>query len=69
MVERGTVVTAVDFKGRELRRRVWEDTGTGVLLCKEEEYQRALRDGDEARAAGFSKQDVTGAGGDDRQEA
>lgn len=69
MVERGTLVTAVDYKGRELRRRVWEDTGAGVLLCKEEEYQRALRDGDEARAAGFSKQAVIRTGGDDQQEA
>lgn len=57
-MERGTVVTVIAYKGARLRRRVWADTGKGVLVCSEAEYQRALREGSEAQAAGFSKSDV-----------
>lgn len=57
-MERGTEVTVRAFRGIRLRRRVWEDVGRGVLLTSEPEYQRAMRDGDEAKAAGFPKHDV-----------
>lgn len=76
-MERGTEVTVIAYKGVRLRRRVWEDTGPGLLLCSEQEYQRARHLGDEARAAGFPKEDVVevhgraGVRGDehDRREA
>lgn len=57
-MERGTEVTVRAFRGERLRRRVWEDVGRGVLLTSETEYQRAIREGDEARAAGFAKDDI-----------
>lgn len=31
----GTVVTVRAFGGKLLRRRVWEDLGKSVLICKE----------------------------------
>ncbi len=55
---RGTVVTVVALRGVRLQRRVWEDVGSGVLVCSEEDYRRALRLGEEPQAAGFPKQDV-----------
>ena len=58
ILERGTVVTVIAFGGKRLRRRVWEDTGEGVWICKEEEYQRAIREHDEANCSGFPKEDV-----------
>lgn len=44
------------FGGKKLRRRVWEDTGDAVFICSEEEYQRAIRQSDEANASGFPKE-------------
>ncbi len=38
--------------------RVWEDVGEGVLICREEEYQRAIREHNEANCSGFPKEDV-----------
>ncbi len=58
VLSRGTEVTVIAFGGERLRRRVWEDTGEGVLICREEEYQRAIREQDEANCSGFPKEDV-----------
>jgi hypothetical protein len=55
---RGTEVTVVAYGGERLRRRVWQDLGSGVLLCSEREYQRALGVGDEPQYSGFPKEDV-----------
>lgn len=57
-MERGTEVTVVAYGGIRLQRRVWEDTGAGVLVCAEDDYERAVRLGEEPPAAGFPKQDV-----------
>lgn len=68
MFERGMQVVVTAYEGRQVQRRVWEDAGDGVLVCSEEEYRRALRNKDEARAAGVSKHDVAEVVGNGRQE-
>ena len=66
-MERGAEVTVVAYRGERLRRRVWEDAGPGVLICSEEEYQRAMREGDEPLYVGFPREDVIAdAEGDER---
>jgi hypothetical protein len=57
-LSQGVVVTVRAFGDRKLRRRVWEDIGNVVLICTEEEYQRALHDNDEATCSGFPKEDI-----------
>jgi hypothetical protein len=58
VMNRGTKVTVIAFGGRNLRRRVWEDIGDVVLICTEEEYQRAIGNNDEATCSGFPKDDI-----------
>lgn len=41
-----------------ITRRVWQDVGRGVMICTEETYQTAIRDGYEVFAVGFPKEDV-----------
>jgi len=48
----------VEHGGKRLRRRVWEDVGEGILICTEEEYQRAIREQNEANSSAFPKEDV-----------
>ena len=57
-MNRGTKVTAIAYGGKHLRRRVWEDSGNGVMLCTEEGYQRALAMDEEPLCSGFPKSDV-----------
>ena len=57
-LKRGTVVTVIAFGGKRLCRRVWEDIGDVVLICTEEEFQRAIRNNDEATCSGFPKNDI-----------
>jgi hypothetical protein len=68
MLERGATVTVITYRGVPRRGRVWEDTGPGVLVCLEEEWQRALRAGEEPHCVGFPKRDVTEVMGDGQQE-
>ncbi len=69
MFERGTEVTVIAYRGVLLQRRVWEDTGPGVLVCTEEEWRRAERAGEEPLWSGFPKQDVIVRTEDDRVDA
>lgn len=55
LLEQGTEVTVRAFGGKELRRRVWEDLGDAILVCTEEEYQRAFHRHEEATCSGLSK--------------
>ena len=55
---RGTEVTVIAYRGKLLRRRVWEDTGKGVMVCSEEAYQHALMTGEEPLSSGFPKRDI-----------
>ena len=57
-LDHGMMVTVIAFGGKKLRRRVWEDIGDVVLICTEEEFQRALHHGDEATCSGFPKDDI-----------
>lgn len=57
-LRRGMQITIIGYRGVRKRVRVWEDADPGVLICSETEYRRALREGDEALAAGFPKQDI-----------
>jgi len=58
--ERGALVTVAAFGGVHLLRRVWDDSGEGILLCSEQEYQRALASGDEPLFVGFPKASLVG---------
>lgn len=58
-MKRGERVTVVAFRGNRLDRRVWEDVGAGVLVCSDDEYQKALQLGIEPQSSGFPKQDVS----------
>lgn len=40
-LQQGTEVTVI-FMGQQLRQRVWVDLETLILVCSDEEYQRAL---------------------------
>jgi hypothetical protein len=57
-LKRGTEVLVLAFGNKQLRRRVWEDLERGVAICREEEYQRACRDEDEATCTVFPKEDI-----------
>lgn len=55
---RGTEVIVLAFGDEKLRRRVWEDLKTGVAVCREKEYQRAIGEQDEAICSVFPKEDI-----------
>ncbi len=57
-LRRGMEITVSAFGGKQLRRRVWEDLGRSILVCKEEEYQQAITEQREAVCSGFPKEDV-----------
>ena len=57
-MQKGQKVDVLDFRGRQLSRRVWEDAGRGVLVCTEEGYLDAVQSDDEPPLVGFPKQDV-----------
>ena len=57
-LSQGTEVIVSAFGGKKLRRRVWEDIGDVVLICTEEEYQRAVRYNEEAIYSGFPQEDI-----------
>jgi len=55
---RGMRVIVRDYRGARLERRVWGDSGLGIMLCTEDAYQQAVRYGVEPLAAGFPKDSV-----------
>jgi hypothetical protein len=55
---RGDEVAVRAYRGEVLRRRVWADTGRGVLLCSESSFQKAMQSGEEPLYSGFPKEDV-----------
>ncbi len=66
-MERGAIVTMIALQGQRYQRRVWEDLGEGVLICSEDEYQRARQEEDEPLYVGFPRADVI-AGADDEED-
>jgi len=62
MLLKGKVVTALLFGGSRAKRRVVADKGETVVVCAEEEYQLALREGREPSGIGFPRVDIVDAG-------
>lgn len=54
----GMEVTVITFGGKRVRRRVWEELSTNVLVCKEEEDQRARKEPASAICTGIPKENV-----------
>jgi hypothetical protein len=57
-VTKGQIVTALMYGGEQASRRVIADKGNTIVICSEEEYQRAEREGREPQGIGFPRQDV-----------
>lgn len=57
-MKRGEIVRVRLYGGEIVLRRVWEDAGSGLLLCTEEAYRHALETGEEPICVGFPRQDV-----------
>lgn len=58
VLQRGTEVIVLAYGDERLRRRVWEDFGEGIAICREQEYQRAIHEHDEAMCSLFPKDDI-----------
>lgn len=61
-LDRGAEVTVRAYRGELLHRRVWQDTGRGVMLCSESGFQRAVESGEPPLCSGFPKEDVVRVG-------
>ena len=57
-MQRGELVEVLDFKGRSLKRIIWDRFGTSVIVCTEEEYEKWERTGLEPTVVGFPIEDV-----------
>ena len=57
-IDRGKHVLVRAYGNKQFERIVWEDTGKGVLLTTEREYQRALQEEGEPIVVGFPKDDI-----------
>jgi hypothetical protein len=55
----GTAVLVREYGGRKLTRRVVKDLGRTVVICNEEEYNRAISEGREPDGIGFPRKDVS----------
>ena len=55
---KGQVVTALMYGGERADRRVVADKGNVVVICCEEEYQKAEIEGREPSGVGFPRVDV-----------
>jgi hypothetical protein len=54
----GQLVTVKLYGGETAQRRVVEDKGSVVVICAEEEYVSAKREGREPIGLGFPREDV-----------
>jgi hypothetical protein len=57
-LKRGQLVTAIEYGGKRLKRRVVIDHGRTVVVCTEEEFSRAARENRGPDGIGFPKKDV-----------
>jgi hypothetical protein len=57
-IKQGTIVKVTAFGGEILTRRVWEDVGNVILICREDTYQQALQDNEDPTCTGFPKEDI-----------
>jgi len=54
----GTEVLVKEYGGRELTRRVVKDLGKIVVVCNEDEYDKATGEGREPDGVGFPRASV-----------
>lgn len=59
-VPKGKKVTVLLYGGNVAERRVVADKGNVVVVCSDEEYWRAEREGREPEGVGFPREDVVG---------
>jgi len=57
-VNKGDTVTVQDFRGRFLRRIVWQQFGVSVVVCTPGEYENWKLTGSEPKLAGFPHEEV-----------
>jgi hypothetical protein len=57
-MSKGQIVTVKLYGGQTAKRRVAAVKRDVVVVCAEEEYQEAIRDGREPNGLGFPKEDV-----------
>lgn len=60
--ERGQIVKAKAYGGEILERRVVKDLGRTVVICTDQEYKLAYKEGRDPEGVGFPRVDVKGAG-------
>ena len=58
-LQRGQLVTAIAYGGERLERRVVADLGRRVIVCNDEEFQRAAEENRSPDGVGFPKKDVS----------
>ena len=56
---RGQVDTALLYGGKDVLRRVVADKGDIVVICAEDEYQQAQREGRDPSGIGFPRADIS----------
>jgi hypothetical protein len=54
-MQKGQTITVVNFEGKKLLMRVAGLIGNVVLICRDEEFEAAKREGREPRSVGFKK--------------
>lgn len=54
-MEKGQIVRVMGYGGEELVRRLVRETESTIIICTEQEYEAAQREGREPRAVGFPK--------------
>jgi hypothetical protein len=57
-MKRGDIVVVLDYQDVPLDRRIWGDSGDGILVCTDDEYQRALATGGDPLYVGFPKTSI-----------
>ncbi len=60
MIQSGQWVKLLAFGGEHIVRRVVRETDRSVVVCTDEEYDRAHRENREPQAVGFLKESVLG---------
>ena len=54
-MEKGQLIRVRGYGGEELIRRLVRETDSTLVICTEQEYEAAQREGREPRAVGFPK--------------
>ena len=57
-MNRGDIVEVRDFRGRPLRRIMWEALKTSIVVCTESEYENWRLFGQEPKVVGYPLEDV-----------